>query len=153
MKAPGFLEIRYIASKRGTQFYEFYFNGAISGYKYFHLELNQWYHLKIEKRSTGHPDNKCSTTFHVDFNQIFEKVTDCGSYSATETELYASCASYSCLSVSGLVDSMRFVWLQISNCRINPSYRLYLSRIYIVSSQFLMSVSVDRSILLLGLVK
>ena len=153
MKAPGFLRIKYYGSTNGNHQFYLIFKGAALGYPYFNLELKQWYHLRIENRSIGHPDNKCSTTFHVDFNQIFEKVTDCGSYSATETELYASCASYSCLSVSGVVDSMRFVWLQISNCRTNPSYRLYLFHICIVSSQFLMSVSVDRSILLLGLVK
>ena len=112
MKAPGFLEIRYIGRTGGiSNEFAFYFKGAFLSYKYFNLELNQWHHLKIERRSTGHPDNKCSTTIHVNFNQIFEKVTDCGSYSATETELYASCADSCPYTVSGVIDSMRFVWL------------------------------------------
>ena len=108
MKATGFLWTLYTSD---TNMFHINLKGAYLGGTVVDFELNQWYYLKIERRSTGHPDNKCSTTIHVDFNQILEKVTDCGSYSATETELYASCASYSCLSVSGVVDSMRFVWL------------------------------------------
>ena len=112
MKAPGFLDfVIYRYSNNNKMKNGFYLKNEWLGSTFVDFELNQWYYLKIERRSTGHPDNKCSTTFHVDFNQIFEKVTDCGSYSATETELYASCASSSCDSVSGLIDSMRFVWL------------------------------------------
>ena len=108
MKATGFLETLYTGY---NNMFHIDFKGKYLGGTFVDFELNQWYYLKIERRSTGHPDNKCSTTFHVNFNQIWERVTDCGSYSATETELYASCPGSSCLSVSGLVDSMRFVWL------------------------------------------
>ena len=113
MKAIGFLEIRYYRTEGGSIYIDIKLKGEDISYRWVDLKLNQWHHLKIERRSTGHPDNKCSTTLHVNFNQIFEKITDCGSYSATETELYASCADSSCRyhSVSGLVDSMRFVWL------------------------------------------
>ena len=112
MKAPGFLDINCIRNANSGNFYfDLILKGKYLGKASVDLNLNQYHYLKIERRSIGYPGNKCSTTFHVNFNQIFEKVTDCGSYSATETELYASCADSSCRSVSGLVDSMRFVWL------------------------------------------
>ena len=115
MKATGFLWTLYTSD---TNMFHINLKGAYLGGTVVDFELNQWYYLKIERRSTGHPDNKCSTTFHVNLNQIMEKITDCGIYlySATETEVYASCAGSNCTcswcdSVSGLVDSMRFVWL------------------------------------------
>ena len=108
MKAPGFLEIRYYIKYSDLLFG---FKGKHLGRALVDLELNQWYHFKIEKRSSGQPDNKCSFTTHLNFNQIFEQVINCGSYSATETELYAGCWNPLCKSASGLVDSMRFVWL------------------------------------------
>ena len=121
MKAPGLLDILYYHSALGTIKFQFrlkdkYLGESFVKYlgeSYFNLEFKKWHYFKIERRSTGHPDNKCSTTVHVNFNQIMEKITDCGSYSATETELYASCVDCCpyCKSVSGLVDSMRFVWL------------------------------------------
>ena len=122
MKAPGFFKILcFKGSQSGNLYFDLYLKdkypvGSLVVDKV-DLELNQWHYLKIEKRSTGHSDNKCSFTFHLNFNKIFEKVTYCGSYSTTETELYASCADFlrslyaSCRSVSGRVDSMRFVWL------------------------------------------
>ena len=83
-------------------------------YIYDDFGLNQWHHLKIERRSTGLPDNKCSTRVHVNFKQVKEVINDCGSlvsyHAYTEMEVYASCAD-SCNSVSGTIDSIRFVWL------------------------------------------
>ena len=76
--------------------------------------FNQWHHLKIERRSTGLPDNKCSTTVHVNFNQFREVIGRCGSltseHSATEMNVYASYDGSSG-TVSGTIDSIRFVWL------------------------------------------
>ena len=77
-------------------------------------ELNQWHHLKIERRSTGLPDNKCFTIVHVNFNHVGRVIDDCGSlisgHSATEINVYGGVYDSSA-KVSGTIDSIRFVWL------------------------------------------
>ena len=79
----------------------------LSGHSSYTFNEQQWHAIKIDHRRFG---SGCQTKLYVDFQELEDRKHNCGSYSASETIVYAS-RDHTENSATGYVDSFRFVWL------------------------------------------
>ena len=92
---------------------------SLTGNSAFKFSENQYHFIKIDHRRSG---SRCQTKLYIDFKELKATTNNCGSYSASETVVFAS-KDYNGKSATGRVDSFRFVWLWITDSKF-PSMRL-----------------------------
>lgn len=94
---------------------------SISGNSAFTFSENQYHFIKIDHRRSG---SGCQTKLYIDFKELKASNNNCGSYSASETVVFAS-KDYNGKSATGRVDSFRFVWLWITDSKFSSLRLVY----------------------------